>query len=424
MRTQAVTCKVEGGALLYSLFVIAIVSSILAIVITISYTTKIDFISFENKTRVLDNSQSGIHLLLSKTPPVGLNQTINIDLFGNGKDSVILKRKSWGVYEVIISRAEYKKHSAELIAFIGEANEDNTALYLADRNKPLLLAGKTHIEGVCYLPQKGVKRANINTKPYIGKKLIYGEEKESQKTIPNINNEILFSIENEIMDNDYQEDSLVLFEQCKDSLFQSFYEKSLVLFSSSEIDLSGKKITGNIVVKSTKAIYVRANTILENAIIVAPFIYFENTFTGSLQAFASDSIWVGENSSLNFPSVLCTFQDSRKERPNYITIGKNTLLSGTVIGYQKDYDYKSPVKVNIEESAIIEGVVYVGGQIELKGNVYGNLYCNKFTLKTPATIYENHLIDVQIDVTKRMVDFAGPEILDNKGKRTIIEWLN
>lgn len=417
--------KVKGGALLYSLFVITVVGALTSIVISISYFSTIHSIKFREKSSVLRNTQSGMELLLSEFPIVEINREITLDLYGDECDSVTLKRLNWGLFEVVSSKAFRKNKTAIKVALVGQKFEEETALYLADRNKPLSLAGKTVVKGKIFLPKKGVKRAYIEGTTYQGDKLLYGTSQTSTKSLPELNKEINKSMTARLGDVTLETDSMVPYELFEDSIVQSFTDKTILAYSSSVIVLENKTCIGNVVIKSSKGIVVRTNSILENTLLYAPYIVFENNFTGTVQAFATDSVLVGHHVDLEYPSGIGLIQLNKSGSKHFVSIGEASLIDGSIVAYQKEYDFRNPIKVSMEKESILKGYAYVNGLVELKGSIYGSLYCNRFSLKTPSTVYENHLLNATIDVTQRSEMYVGPNLTDNKlGTKEVIQWLN
>jgi hypothetical protein len=420
-----VKSKVKGGALLYSLFIITVVGALTSIVITISYFSNVHFIKFKEKSSVLRNTHSGMELLLSESPIVAINREAILDLYSDGRDSVKLKRLNWGLFEVASSTAFCKNKKATKVALIGQKFEDVTALYLADRNKPLSLAGRTVVKGKIFLPKKGVKRAYIEGTTYMGDKLLYGTSQTSKKSLPDLNKDIELAMKARMGDVAIETDSMVPYDILGDSVVQSFTDKTILAYSSSVILLDNKTCVGNVVIKSTKGIVVSTNSVLENTLLYAPYIIIDNNFTGTLQAFATDSLLVGSNVDLEYPSSLGLIQLNKSEQHHFISVGEESVVDGVVIAYQLEYDFRNPIKVSMQKASIVKGYAYVNGLVELKGSIFGTLYCNRFSLKTPSTVYENHLLNATIDVTQRSEMYVGPNLTAAKtGRKEVIQWLN
>ncbi len=415
--------KVKGGALLYSLFIVLVVGVLLSVVLNLTYFSKANYIRFSKVNHTRWNADSGLQLLLSNTPPLELNEEKILDLFGEETDSVELKRLGWGMFEVITSKGIYKGKTSNRAALIGTKTESNLALYLTDRNRPLSLAGKTEVRGNCKLPKKGVKRAYIEGTSYTGNRMIYGDYSTSDKQLPKYNAALVEAINNRF--SEQNTDSVVAIEMLPDSLNHPFLEKTIVAYSSSHIVIENQYLSGNIIVRSDKSITVRNSSVLENVMLFAPMVYFENQFEGTVQAFTTDSLVVEEDVQLKYPSALCLIQERKSEWVHFISVGERTQLSGAIFMLQKEYDFRKPIRLNLAKETEVTGDIYLNGTIEHQGSIFGSLYCYQFTLKTPGSVYENHLLNAVISNKERPELFVGANLLESKkGKRTIIEWLN
>ena len=62
--------------------------------------------------------------------------------------------------------------------------------------------------------------------------------------------------------------------------------------------------------------------------------------------------------------------------------------------------------------------------IELKGDVWGSVYCDKFILSTSSSVYENHLLDATIDFSRLSKHYVGINVLDDAANKKVIKWLN
>ena len=62
--------------------------------------------------------------------------------------------------------------------------------------------------------------------------------------------------------------------------------------------------------------------------------------------------------------------------------------------------------------------------MDFKGKVYGALSCDHFLLTTPSSVYENHLLNAEIDPSLLSADFVGGDTHTENSKRDIVKWLN
>ena len=129
------------------------------------------------------------------------------------------------------------------------------------------------------------------------------------------------------------------------------------------MDLSGKRIVGNIILKAGKRIVVDASTHLVDAIIVAPEIVIKNGVKGKFQAFATKKILVGQNCLLEYPSVLAVIGNKTQENTNNpsspnIEICKNSIVNGMVCYLNDAKENRYNPQIKIHKTAQINGQVY------------------------------------------------------------------
>lgn len=411
--------KVKGGALIYSLFIVLVIGTLVSLVLIMSQYSAQNVIGYQKSIQESKNIRAGLTLLLDNENTQELNSEKEIVLFENKYHKIKNKRIQWGLYEVIGTSNLSKTESKH--AIIGSKRKQKTALYLTNTNRSLKLAGNSILEGTCYIPTKGVERANVTGKPYRGSKLIHGTKQVSNKTLPELNVNLFKVFDKR------EFDSISLWNQSIDSIFQGFNNKTMHYISSNSIKLSNQSIRGNVIIESSHSITVTANVELKNAILIAPYIQIENEYEGALQLMAKDSISVGSNVTLNYPSSLLLYDSkSVKEVTGAIKTGQNTQIFGDVIAYQKEYNYRDKISILIGSNSTIVGTVYVNGIVDLiNSTVKGSVYCHLLSSKSGGSTYENTLINTTISLKQQPKEFVGGEILKDKRlvSKKVIEWL-
>jgi hypothetical protein len=187
--------------------------------------------------------------------------------------------------------------------------------------------------------------------------------------------------------------------------------------------LSNLFLRGKIIVLSERKIEVTNHADLSDIICVAPFISVDNNFTGKLQLFAKDSIHVGNNCRLRYPSVVGITMPHLETQSPIITIGGKTVLNGLAFLYQKIAGSNKQPLLRLEKESIVKGQVYSNGYTEIKGNIYGALYTSRFFLSTPSAIYENTLMDTDIDMFKLSQNYVGADLINEKTTGNVIKWV-
>jgi hypothetical protein len=155
---------------------------------------------------------------------------------------------------------------------------------------------------------------------------------------------------------------------------------------------------------------------LENILIYAPAIRLADKVEATIQLFASDSIIVGEDCKLDFPSTINLISPNISR----LSVSKGCVIRGNITQYQENTT-ESKSTVQIDAGAQIEGVVYSNGYVQCQGKITGSLYADNLFLKNNSGYYENHLNDIEIDFTKLSRRYVSSILLD-KRKQRVLSW--
>lgn len=421
---------IKAGSLFYAIVISLIIAIVSSSLILFAYLTRIQFENFEINQQLNLNADSGLNLLLSKQSLVELDQQQTIDLFNIGTDNVELTRKTWGAYEILISKAVFKNTKAIRIALAGFYPEGTHlySLYLSDQDKPLALCGNTLIKGTAYLPKAGVKRAYIEGQSFAGNTLIEGQIKQSEKTLPKFNKDLIDNIRTVFLKKTVTgNDSTIIIvnELSVDTLNNSFQNKTVVFISSAPLRISDGVYSGNIAIVSDKQITISSNALLKDVLVFAPKIIIEKEFRGNIQGFASDSIIINENVTLTYPSILGLVAEGNKSKnTSAIILNENDTISGNVFVYKNEADVLKQAGLIIPEKSFVFGQVYSNGYVDIKGTINGSLMCNKIMLSTSSSVYENHLLNAIIDASKLSKYYVGINLVEESQVKKVVKWLN
>lgn len=419
---------IKAGSLFYALIISLLISIISSSLILFAYLTTIEFDNFEISKRLKLNVDSGLNLLLSNQSIIPPNDERTIDLYSQGIDSVFLKRKYWGAYEIIISSATFKNLHEIKMAQVGYVvdSSENYSLYLCDENKPLSICGKTIIKGVAYLPKSGVKRAQIEGQVFFGNTLIDGVIKKSKQTLPKVNQKLIDNLTNYVMgkfSTSYDSIFNIGSNLSGDSIKNDFTSKTLVFKSDDAIRVANGSYIGNIIIYSRKQISISNSAQIESCILIAPKIILEEKFKGCVQTFASDSIIIEEDVKLRYPSCIGLIQGISSKKMAGIKLMENDTIGGNVFAVSKAYNLSDPIGILISEKTIVNGKVFSDGYVDLKGSIYGSLAVNRIILNTPSSVYENHLLNAEIDFSKLSRHFVGIDLIEESNRKEIVKWL-
>lgn len=417
--------KLHGGTLFYALALSVIIGLVMSSVILMEYYTRALLRKDVVAEEVERNAESGVTYACVFHSDEPIN---DVDLFGRGKDSVLIQRKPWGAFELCVAKAHTGDQSCERIAMLGSTPDvSNTyALWLADMDRPLKVTGTTVLRGTCFLPRAGIERAYIEGHSFAGRQLVHGDIKPSSRFVPqpvaSKSTEMEGLFEYVLTDND----SLVTWEEISgtDEIVQSFSGKTLVVKENVPIRID-QPMSGQIIIISSVSIVITESSRLESVLIIAPIIRIMDKVHGAFQVFANDSIICGENVMLEYPSVLALFPKEKATVGSGIVIEKDCEMFCEIFAARSEKaDAKVQSSISIDTDTKLIGSIYCGGTLDLKGSVVGSVTCEKFVLKTNSAVYENHLMDATIDLGSRDNNWLG-SMLTSKDETTwnVLQWL-
>jgi len=408
--------KIKASAMFYALFLLSIVSIVIAGLFQLSALNQSLEFKLDLETKLINNSKSGLAYAKSYFAEIPQNKSITVQLFDEGIDSVIVSKSNWGAYQILKSKAIYQSKSFTSLIMVGSKSKIKYPnLYLADQGRPLSLCGKTRLEGKCALPKLGVKRAYIAGENYQGKQLIYGNKRVSEKQLPKINNNLILNMN--LVSGQKQEWSQEI------EFFKAPFDSSIVhYYSNRPIFINTQTFIGQIIIESKDSIVVSSSAILKDVILKSPKIIIEENFRGNLQCLATQKIELKEGVILEYPSVLGLVETKQTKAVSEILLSENAQVLGSVFLLSEAPNFRQPVKLLINNKAVIHGLVYCNGETELKGKVNGTLYTQSFYLKTASSAYQNHLLNAEI-TNELPISFIPIPLLEESNQIKIIKWL-
>jgi len=409
--------KLKASALHFAILVSVIVALLLSSFLLLTYT----FSTFSIKSdQVLENimqSNLGIEYLFDSEIKVADSLEIQLN-----QAPVILKKSYWGSFEKVSSKAGIGFIAFEKIALLGSiSGAERTSIYVEDHQLPLVVVGNTRIEGNAYLPENNIKPGNIAGNYYQGNNLIYGKHSKSEKRLPELDPEWkLYAMEMLEFAPNPNEDVVGL-----DNLSNSFFNNRKVIYQSDKIFLE-QEVKGYIIVKSETEIEVSQFAKLDQVLLIAPKVVFNNRFKGNVHVIANE-VLVQENVVLAYPSSIVVMgKDPIKEENGFVSkpkieIGKATIFQGNIIYLDSSKDSQSKNDILIYENVLIEGTVYCEGYTELQGTVVGSVLTSYFVANQEGSIYINHIYNGQVLTNKANPEICG--ILYEHARNKIASWL-
>lgn len=408
--------RTRAGILSLVLVMGLIIALMMTSLIILAYYYRSSYQSASLEDRLMNNAQSGISYLLATE---ALQDSSIVDLYGEGIDSVILEKKPWGVFDIYRATAFHKKKVISNLVLTGHKPDGigKAALYLADGNRPLHLSGDAVINGDSYLPQAGVKTAQIAGKGFSGGKLIQGNIFESRSSLPSLDQRLVnqcLHLPGQDLPSIYKYTSL---SSLPDSLSHSFTQPALLYRSDRDMAIT-QKLSGNIILVCHGTATFTSECQVDNILVFATKIVITENFTGRLQCFANQSIEVEENCRLLYPSVLSVLATREK---SLIHVGINSQVEGTILSSGRNGSRER--MISLDSTSKFYGHLYTDGLLQHSGKIFGHVTCRKFTLVTPSAVYEDHLHNAEINVEKLPTAYLGAALWWQSKNKGIIKWL-
>jgi hypothetical protein len=349
--------------------------------------------------------------------------SVEVDLFGDSLSMVTIKKEEWGILDIITATTGWSKRSLSRSGLYGEVvDKTDPALYMPDRGLNLTLSGHSKITGTVYVPSGIIRKGSIEGQPFIYDRVTDGIVRASERALPSLNSELESSI-NRIFNEVNPEISLSSLTKNDYQIIENNFESpSVTYFDEQNANLPDLNFKGHIIICAPGSIFVDYSTSLENVILIARKIIVGEGFSGSFQAFALDSIYVGSNVILNYPTVLCISgndNDAASFKP-VISIGRNTSISGCIILNS----ITDKARLVIPETSSITGQIYCNGDVDLRGEIIGSLFCNQFSFVSGRSSYINHLLNANINIYNLPKGFCGFCVGDTSSTRGLIKWID
>ena len=353
--------------------------------------------------RLISQNQSALNYFLSNNKSIHYHKIEEVDLFEEGIMS-FLERKKWGFYDILICKTVFKNDTVSKIVLIGatQSKSNDLALFATNYDKPLKLSGAAKIIGDVKIPIGNFGQAYINGPT--GNSIIQkGKQIKSEDKFPKIDKDIYVN-----------SDGLPRFSLTKlhkDSLIINGFDKPTKVLDLNSIQvLKDINCKGNFILVSDRELEIDKSSKLSDVVIIAPKVKIASGFKGNLQIIAREEVIVDEEVSLLYPSSIYIKNDVGTVS---VDIKKNSTLIGGIVIDGNTYNKSLEHKLTIEENALVVGTIYCYGSTQLKGEVIGRIYSDRFFLKTDASNYENIILNGSIDSESLPKDFIELPLFNN-----------
>ncbi|MFC0521224.1 hypothetical protein ACFFGL_11000 [Mesonia maritima] len=376
----------KAASLAYAVFIFLLVGIFCYIIMQIfSFSLELNNYFDLRKKLIMHNESAASY---AKANFENLKSYKQIRLFPNEKIETVFVKEKWGFFDKLTIISSLKKDSIRQDFLVANKRNKNTpALYLRDNDEDFKISGGTRINGDIFIPKKGLKTITIDNNSF-EKPIHNGSVFNSQKVFPKHSELTIGYPENyELLDiNEINEHSVI----------NGFNEITKVIEVNTKLE--NLKLKGNIMVTSQDTLIISSSVILEDVILEAPKIIFQNGFEGSAQVFASKGVIVEPQVVLKYPSIITVGSNHIMEKS--IIFEGESVFSGLVFMQGGGLSLEKQNTILIKEKAELTGEVYCDGTLSLYGIVNGSVFASALVHKTTTTAYKNLIYNGHILVDK------------------------
>lgn len=423
------TKRLSGGALQFVVFIGVVIALLLTAFISLTHMHLFFKKQTDKQIETIRNLNLGWSFFLSDIEQTG--DSIIYKIPEDEKAILGISRDFYGLFEKVTVTSVRDKARFSQMGFTGSYPSERTALYLQDLNRPLVFVGQARIEGKAFLPEAGVRPGNISGNSFYGNQLIHGKEELSTTSLPPLSKKAELSLR-ELIDTNYKEDFEPI-SSLEREMVRSFKTQTALFYSQSSLTLQRIKASGNLIIKSSGTLTVRASAILEDVILVAPRIKINKGVSGNFQAIATEKINVEGDVDLQYPSALILINNVANEwqnpehgiNPNQIYLAKNSSVKGMLVYLEEGKRPKGrsdfEARILMQENSVCNGEVYCEGNMELKGTVKGSVFTSRFVAQEFGSVYQNHVYNGRILAEDLAEEFGGLPLSNTP--KTVMKWL-
>jgi len=369
----------------------------------------------------------------------------------NNQTAQISIQERGGFLEVF-SSAQYNNQKRKLQVLVGQRMPDefNQAIILGGKDFPLVVTGNNRIVGDVTVGKRGVKQGSIKGSKFTGKKLVEGEiHQVSPPQMPVFAATLFHSSMQNFRDllanmpdssstdfdsvglSDSSSRNILYVQEEWDSsvLADSLVKGPMTIVSEGDLQLSGSiRFMSQIVVVSLGKIVITDSVLLNDAVVYSEMgISVSGNAKGAMQLLSRGDIEVGEQASLEYPSVLFTTGQLLENRwTGSIKIADAAKIAGALIlpDSRPDSLKNLPLdtRVVVESGAQVTGFIYSTNHTTIEGRLYGLVVADHFYLYESPTTYINWLKDAYIDRRKLGSGFTLPLMFTKKPSLEIVSW--
>lgn len=377
----------KAASLAYAIFITLIIAILCyALLLIFSLNNNLEDY-FTLRKKLLIHNHSAIAVMKANYSTNGLNGQ---QIFPHeAAISSTISTTNWGAFSKCQINTYSKKDTVQQVYLLADLyNKDLPALYLRDNDEDFKISGNTIINGDVYISGRGIKKIQVSGVQTVENPIHTGQVFTSDKILPRFQPLELTYPEGFV---------LMLFDDIKtNSVINGFDKKTKVINVGSVLE--NIQLKGNIIIRSNDTIQVKASAILEDIIIEAPKVVFQEGFIGNLQVFATHEVVLDSRTHLNYPSVIVVGSNESEEKN--IVLKENSVLNGAVILYGDGLRDESKNKMIIEPNSKVTGTIFCDGVLAIYGSVNGSVITSSLEHKTLTTNHRNLILNGSIIADK------------------------
>ncbi len=413
--------RLPAGTLLLVLAVSIVVATILLALVLLAANRRQLTQQDARRERVRRNLFSGLAYAqaMPELPPF---KEHGIDLFDDGEDSVWVRRQPWGVFDVVRVRAGRGAVGDTALALLGSSFSpvNRAALYLSEENIPLTINDDAQVRGGAWLPSKGDVRPG--SLPLLGPRrsgeAVTGKLRAGASTLPVGSPETLTRLQ--AYAQLQLEDLLPPGSRPANTptpTTRSFQGLPAVWYREEAGSVSGDA-AGQVVLISSHRLIVEPTSRLDNVLVLAPTIIVRSGFRGRAQFIARDTVAIGDNCQLAYPSAACAVGTGTAA---LVSVGTGTRLQGVVLASAATPGLACSVRLTT--GTTLEGQVFSAGVVENCGLVRGTVMARRLLYHNVGSFFENYLVNATLDRTALSPHFLSTRLLNPGGQLAVAAWL-
>ena len=372
----------KASSLSNAIFVCLMISIFSGCLVLISHYQNLLNTKLNIKESLINTNNATFNYYIQNPDKLLSNQIIESDIFEEDIIS-LTSNKEWGFFDVLHTKTIFKGDTISRIGLIGSNKSDKKlpTLFVTNYDQSLKLSGNVKIIGKAKIPNASFEQTHINGQ--IGNSIeINGQQLNSEDKLPQIqaSSDLNIRLYKMLNIEDFKSNNIV----------NSFDSETLVLNISDLSQLGDIIIKGNIIVFSSGNIKVMNTAQINDIVLMAKNVSIDHGFSGNLQIVATKNVIIEENAKLKYPSSIYVENDIDSIK---VHLKPSSTFAGGIVINGNTYKGSLKRQLIIDEKSKIFGSVYCYGQTQLQGEVVGQLFTDRFFLKTKTLEYENVILN-------------------------------